>query len=503
MAAGNAHESFMGRHLREYRSPAVRRRLAIVVLTSVAALVPAVASSASPQTVVRHAGVDRYATAAAISAATFAPGVTRAIVATGATPWDALAGAPLKSPTLLVTHDDVPSATASELDRLRPAEIVVLGGTDAVSDMVAVELQAHTAGHVRRIAGADRYATAAAISRTFVSAATPPAAVLLASGESFADALAAGSTAAPVLLTAPGALPDVTRAELDRLHPGSITILGGTAAVSDAVVAAADPYTDGPVGRLAGADRYETSAGIARYAYPSGASVVWVATGLTPSDSIAAGAAAASTRAPLLLVPGTCVTDTVRASIDASGAATMAIAGGTSAVAPAVESLTACAPPPTPGGTVQAIGDSVMLGAKSQLQAIGNGWTVTVDAVVSRQFRDGVPLIADAAARHVARIVVHLGTNGPVSASQFDQAMQAANGAGGVVVLTIQLPNTSKYAYEASTNDVIRAGAQRWGATLVDWNRESGAHPEWLGSDGTHLTASGARAYASLVAAAL
>jgi putative cell wall-binding protein len=493
----------MARHLREYGSPPVRRRLALVLAASVAVLLPALASSASPATVVRHAGGDRYETAAAISAATFAPGVARAVVATGAAPWDALAGASLKSPTLLVTRDDVPGATATELDRLHPGEIVVLGGSDAVSDVTVVELQAHTTGLVRRIAGADRYDTAATISRTFVSAATPPAAVLLASGTSFADALAAGSTGAPVLLTAPGALPDVTRAELQRVHPASITILGGAAAVSDAVGAAVDPYTDGPVGRLAGADRYETSAGIARYAYPSGAPTVWVATGLTPSDALAAGAAAASTRAPLLLVPGTCVTDAVKAAIDATGGATMVIAGGTSAVATAVESLAVCATPSTRGGPVQAIGDSVMLGAKSQLQAIGGGWTVTVDAVVSRQFRDGIPLIADAAARHVARIVVHLGTNGPVSTSQFDQAMQAANGAGKVVVLTIQLPNTSRYAYEAATNDVIRSGAQRWGATLVDWNRASGAHPEWLGSDGTHLTASGAHAYASLVAAAL
>ena len=473
--------------------------LAPLALTATAAT----AAAAAPQRVVRHAGADRYETAAAISAATFAPGVTRAVVATGAAPWDALAGASLRSPTLLVTRDDVPGATASELDRLHPGEIVVLGGTEAVSDVTALKLQAHTAGLVRRIAGADRYETAAAISRTFVSAATPPAAALLASGTSFADALAAGSTGAPVLLTTPSALPDASRAELERLHPGSITVLGGAAAVSDAVVAAATPYTDGPVGRLAGVDRYETSAGIARYAYPSGASTVWVATGLTPSDAFAAGAAAAATRAPLLLVPGTCVTDAVKAAIDATGAATMVIAGGTSAVAPAVESLTTCASLQRTGGPVQAIGDSVMLGAKTQLEAIGDGWTVSVDAVVSRQFRDGIPLVADAAARHVTRIVVHLGTNGPVSTSQFDQAMQAAGGANRVVVLTIQLPNTSKYEFEASTNDVIRSGAQRWGATLVDWNRESGAHPEWLGSDGTHLTASGARAYASLVAAAL
>jgi putative cell wall-binding protein len=89
---------------------------------------------------VRYAGADRYATAAAISAAHYAPGVAVAYVATGANFPDALAGAAvagnLGGPLLLVTQASIPSATAAELSRLKPARIVVLGSNAVVSDAV-------------------------------------------------------------------------------------------------------------------------------------------------------------------------------------------------------------------------------------------------------------------------------------------------------------------------------------------------------------------------------
>ena len=93
----------------------------------------------------RLAGADRYATAAAISQATFSPGVPVAYVATASSFPDALAGgaaAAGKGPILLVSPAGIPAATAGELARLKPGRIVVLGGSGAVSDSVLVELAA-------------------------------------------------------------------------------------------------------------------------------------------------------------------------------------------------------------------------------------------------------------------------------------------------------------------------------------------------------------------------
>ena len=65
-------------------------------------------------------------------------------------------------------------------------------------------------------------------------------------------------------------------------------------------------------------------------------------------------------------------------------------------------------------GWIAAVGDSVMLGSKEELEKrIGPG---TVDATVSRQFGDAPSLVSRLLARPVPPqvIVLHLGTNGPV-----------------------------------------------------------------------------------------
>lgn len=51
------------------------------------------------------------------------------------------------------------------LDLLQPCDITVLGGPAAVSDAVLEQLRAHTTGGVIRLAGADRFETAAALAR--------------------------------------------------------------------------------------------------------------------------------------------------------------------------------------------------------------------------------------------------------------------------------------------------------------------------------------------------
>jgi putative cell wall-binding protein len=220
----------------------------IVVLGSAAVVGEGVAEALRPYTtsgvVERYAGPDRYATAAAISAATFATGAPVAYVATGANFPDALAGAAaggfLGGPVLLVTQFSIPPATLNELARLQPFRIVVLGSSGVVGDAVANALVPYTtSGVVERLAGPDRYATAAAISAATFSPGVPVA--YIATGTNFPDALAGaaagGHRGGPVLLVNPAvaALPSATAAELTRLRPRSIIVLGSAGAVPDSI----------------------------------------------------------------------------------------------------------------------------------------------------------------------------------------------------------------------------------------------------------------------------
>jgi glucose/arabinose dehydrogenase/putative cell wall-binding protein len=284
----------------------------------------------------RLAGADRYGTAAAVSAASSAPGVPVAFVATGADFADALAGGPaaaaLGGPLLLVSPTAIPATTAAELARLKPQRIVVLGGSGAVSNAVLAALDPYTAGTVTRLAGVDRYATAAAVSAaTF---APGVAAAFVATGTDFADALAGGPAAAhfggPLLLTRPNALPATIASELARLKPARIYVLGGTAAVSSAVLSALHAYTSGPVTRLAGADRYATAAAIA--GIWSAADTVYVATGQLFPDGLAGAAAAGRADRPLLVVRSGSVPTVIGQAITRLHPTQIVILGGTGAI---------------------------------------------------------------------------------------------------------------------------------------------------------------------------
>jgi putative cell wall-binding protein len=255
----------------------------------------------------RLGGANRYATAAVVSRTGYAPNVPAAFITTGENFPDALAGAPaaatLRAPLLLVQGNRIPAETAGELSRLRPQRIYVLGSAGVVSDAVLEGLRSYTPSRrVDRLAGPDRYATAAQISEAIFSGGAPMA--FIATGQNFPDALAAGPAAAvnasPVLLTQYGELPAATAAELRRLQPKEIVILGSAAGAVSAQVETALRAFSPKVTRVAGPDRYATAAAIVGRFFPS-ASDVFLATGRNFPDALAGSAYAGRDRRPLLL----------------------------------------------------------------------------------------------------------------------------------------------------------------------------------------------------------
>ncbi|MEO7295235.1 MAG: cell wall-binding repeat-containing protein, partial [Candidatus Limnocylindria bacterium] len=156
-------------------------------------------------------------------------------------PHAARAGAPL----LLTKPTIIPPSLRTELDRLNPGRIIVVGGASAVSEAVLNGLQGYTTEPVIRLAGVDRYATAADISEFHLPSGAPMA--YIATGDNFPDALAAGPAAAvrgaPTILVKAGLIPTRSATELDRLNPSRIVLLGGPEVVSKAVENALVPFT--------------------------------------------------------------------------------------------------------------------------------------------------------------------------------------------------------------------------------------------------------------------
>lgn len=192
----------------------------------------------------RIGGADRYETAELIArdaAGTAESSDRYAFVATGANFPDALAAAPaagkLDAPILLVPGGPVSAGTRKAIEDLDVNRIVIVGGEASVGRDTADSLAAVPGVvEVRRVAGADRYLTAAEISAQFIGSSEH---ALVATGEGFVDALAgaplAGALGAPLLLARPGCMPSVTMERIADSGASSIRLLGGPSTLSPAV----------------------------------------------------------------------------------------------------------------------------------------------------------------------------------------------------------------------------------------------------------------------------
>lgn len=249
----------------------------------------------------------------------------------------------------------------------------------------------------QRVAGSDRFGTAVALSQLRYP--DPGVKVVyIASGADFPDALAAAPAAAsqqgPVLLTQPTALPAATLAEVKRLAPQQIIVVGSPGAVSDGVYNQLATL-GAPMKRLGGADRYETARLIAAYAFPS-ATTAYIATGAGFADALSAGPSAAKAKAPLLLVRGTSLDAATAAFLSSRSIKKVVVAGS-----PAVVSDTWAQQARTHGVTVTRYGGADRYETSSLLTTAAFGADSSPDVYLASGMNWPDALVAAASAGSV------------------------------------------------------------------------------------------------------
>ncbi len=184
-------------------------------------------------------------------------------------------------------------------------------------------------------------------------------------------------------------------------------------------------------------------------------------------------------------------------------ATTTPTTSSTTSTTPTTSSTTAELPGPAgPGfvaGQVTAVGDSVMLDYQDPLKTSIPG--IDVSAAVSRQWSDGEAVLQQmkAAGQLGSLVIVGLGTNGPITSSDFDNMMAILGGASRVVFVNVHVDRP----WQDPNNAVIASGAARYPHVVVaDWATRAAQNPPWFGADGTHLgiDGPGADALAALVA---
>jgi putative cell wall-binding protein len=325
--------------------------------TVVAMLLPASSADATGGfKMTRIAGSSRYATAAQIAIDTFgkASGI---ILATGETFPDALSASFLagyvNSPILLSQRTSIPQVTTDAFTTLGVKEVVILGGTAAISS--EVEEQLKQTYSVVRLSGQDRFATAAnvalAVNPGDIGELDGARTAFLTYGYGFADALSVGPLAFagrfPILLNGQGPLGTPTKVALDRLKITHVVIVGGKISTG-----AQDELTKLNITseRVQGSDRFATATAVADFALARLHFVndhVNLARGVDPSnpelgfaDALAGSVHAGKESVPLLLTHPTELSKPTLAWLEghASTLATGHILGGESAVTKAVQS---------------------------------------------------------------------------------------------------------------------------------------------------------------------
>lgn len=184
------------------------------------------------------------------------------------------------------------------------------------------------AEELSRIEGSERIATAVAVSQRVLDGA---GAVVLASAATFPDALVSAPLAiaedAALLLTDRPAVPQVTLDEIDRLGAGRVIVLGGPAAIDEAVVRALR-QRGLDVERVSGEDRIATAVAAAQRT-GGNPSIVVLASGFAFPDGLSGAALAGALEAPLLLTDGRTVSAGTGAVI---GQAEVLVVGGQAVV---------------------------------------------------------------------------------------------------------------------------------------------------------------------------
>ncbi|MGH9164532.1 MAG: cell wall-binding repeat-containing protein, partial [Acidimicrobiales bacterium] len=330
------------------------KRIAAGLLASTVVLGAAVvganpADALNPVTDTRFAGANRYDTARQTALAAYPLGANNVVLARGDLFPDALAGSylagSLNAPVLLTESGSLHPEALAGLVALGANTVHLLGSEAALSANVRNQVTA--AGFATtRIGGDNRYDTAAKV------ATTPGAAVvgvlggfgrtaIVASGENFPDALAAGPIAHradfPLLLTRPDSLPTETAGALSTLGIQHVLMIGGTTAVNDSVKTAIEA-TGVSVDRRFGPDRFATAANLAGFARTT---LGWtvdeliLATGFGFADAVSAGALGGVRSAPIVLTDDVLPAPSVQVCTDNQPTLTkLFVEGGPTVVTP-------------------------------------------------------------------------------------------------------------------------------------------------------------------------
>lgn len=275
-------------------------------------VMPQVSLAANDYNVKRIQGMNRYETSVKISNSSFEKS-DRVILVSGENFADALTAGNLSAegPILLTEKEGLKAVTSNEIERLKAKEVIIVGGESSVSKKIEGQLKGKK---IIRISGKNRYETSTKLAQQLKAKD-----VVLANGNSFADALSAAPFAVQknqtLVLTDGKNLPDGIKAEDVK------TIIGGKNSVNIKGLEKAE--------RVSGKNRYETSLEVMKRMNKTEKAVL--ADGRNYPDALSAAPLAVKKSTGILLSDDNAI-DNIKSFIDKNGIKQVTIIGGEKSV---------------------------------------------------------------------------------------------------------------------------------------------------------------------------
>ncbi len=276
-------------------------------------------------------GSDRYETAVKISKEGWKNGSDKVVIINGDVSIDGIISTPLattyNAPILLVEKNNVPASVKSELKRLNPKDVIIIGDENSISKTTANQIKSTVNASQTRLNGSNRYETSLLIAKEIDKNHDVEKVYITNANGGEVDALTiaakAGQDKQPIILTDKDSITNNTYKWLESEDLQSAYFIGGPQMLSTNVINKVNGITKDSVtnNRVYGADRHETNANVIKKFYTDDElEAVLVAKSDVLVDALAAGPLAANLKSPILITPKTYVSAYHKENLEAKSA---------------------------------------------------------------------------------------------------------------------------------------------------------------------------------------